>query len=228
MKEPPTSILSRNEGQSLSDGLLEGFACASTHPSQHRLQFGERLFNGREIGRIGRQEEKAAPLGFDGLPHTGSQMNAQVIQDDDLSRAQAGGQQLLHIDLKSGRISGSIQHERFSHALQGQRSDQRHGGSIVTRNLADGSLSSGRISIQGGHGDMRARLIHKDQLLTEQLAGLLAPGRTSRFILLACSQGLFFRVQPRATLARLMLAVLTWMPWAAWNRRQCSSRVASG
>src|ERR1700738_4201839 len=155
-------------------------------------------------------------------------MDAQIIQDHGLSGGQAGSKQLFPVDPKSGSISRSIQQERFSHPLGRQRSDQRHHRSIVARNLADRSLPSGSIGIERSHRNRRAGLIDEYQILAEQLLHLLTPSRTSRIILLACSQGLFFRVQPRATLARLMLAVLTAMPCAAWNRLQCSSRVASG
>src|SRR6266700_3087090 len=158
---------------------------------------GERLFNGREIRRISRQEQETAPSGFNGLSHTRSLMNAQVIQDHDLTWFEAG-------------------------------SKQRHNRSIIARNLADSSLSSGSIGIERSHRNMGTGLIDKHQILAEQLLHLLTPSRTSRIILLACSQGLFFRVHPRAALARLMLAVLTATPCSAWNRRQCSSRVASG
>src|SRR6266516_106498 len=186
------------------------------------------LLKGREIRRISRQEQETAPSGFNGLSHTRSLMNAQVIQDHYLTWFEAGSKQLFHVDLKSGSIRSSVQDEGFSHSLRRQRSNQRHNRSIIARNLADSSLSSGSIGIERSHRNMGTGLIDKHQILAEQLLHLLTPSRTSRIILLACSQGLFFRVHPRAALARLMLAVLTATPCSAWNRRQCSSRVASG
>ena len=228
MGKPTESILGGNEKQCLGNGLLKRFSRTSALSTQTRLHFGEGLFNRREIGRIRRQEQKVTASGFDRLFHTRPLMDAQIIQDHDLSWLEAGSKQLLYIDLKSGSISRSIQDEGFSHPLRRQRSDQRHDRSIVPRHLADGSLSSGSIGIQRGHRNMGAGLIDKHQILTEQLLGLLTPSRANCIILLACSQGLFFRVQPRAALARLMLAVLTPIPCSTWNRRQCSSRVASG
>jgi hypothetical protein len=58
-------------------------------------------------------------------------VNAQIIQDHDLSCVQARSEHLLNVDLKSRSIGGSIQHKRFSHALHRQGSDQRHGGTIA-------------------------------------------------------------------------------------------------
>src|SRR5258708_27245429 len=227
MGKPAESVLGSNEKQRLGNRLLESFSRTSALSTQKRLHFGESLLNRREIGRIRRQEQEVTPSSFDSLFHARSLMNAQIIQDHDLSGTQAGSKQLLYINLKSGSISGSIQDEGFSHPLRRQRSDQRHDRSIVARNLADGSLPSGSIGIQRGHSNMGAGLIDKHQIRSLQWLGLLTPGRTSCMILLACYERLFFRVQPRATLARLMLAVLTSMPCSALNRRQCSSLVAS-
>ncbi len=212
MGKPTKSILGGDERQSLGNGLLEIFACACAYPSQRGFQFGESFLNRREIGRVSRQKQETTATGFDGLFDPTSQVNREIIQDHDLSWTQAGGEDLLHVNLKSGSIGGSIQDERLSHALQGHGSDQRHIRSVVAWNLPDGSLSSGGVGIQWRHGNMGACLIDKHQVLMAQVGRLLAPGRTGCFILFGGSQRLFFRVQPRAILARLMLAGLTWMP----------------
>jgi hypothetical protein len=228
MSKPTEGISRRDECQSSRNRLLEIFAGASTHPSQERFQFGESLFNRREIRRISRQKQETTAFGFDGLFHPVSQVNAQVIQDDNLPSLQAWSKDLLDVDFKGARIGRAIQNEGFSHARKRQGSDQRHVGSIVARNLSYGPLPSGSISVQRRHGNMRAGLIYKHQLLTDEVLSLLAPGGPRCFILFACSQRLFFRVQPRAILAREMLAGLTLMPKLSSKSRQCSSRVTSG
>ena len=75
---------------------------------------------------------------------------------------------------------------------------------------------------------MGTGLVDKDQVLAWQVSGLLAPCGAFSFFLLACSYRLFFRVQPRACLARVMLAGLTLTLWVASHIWQCCSRVASG
>src|ERR1700737_1988894 len=114
MGKPTESILGGNEKQNLGNGLLKRFSRAGPLSTQQGLDFGERFFNGREIGRVGRQEHEVTASGFDRLLHTRSLMDAQIIQDHELSGAQAGSKQLFHVDLKSGSISRSIQQERFS------------------------------------------------------------------------------------------------------------------
>src|SRR5512135_1247227 len=228
MSKPTESISRRDEIQSLSNGILKCIPATSTYPSQKGLQFGERLLNGREIGRVGRQEQETTSSGFNGLPHARPLMNAQVIQDHDLPWFQTGSKKLFHIELKSSAIRRPIQQECGSHSLQRQGGHQCHIGSIIAGHFAVSSLSSGSIGVQRGHGNVGAGLIHKHQIRTGQVCCLFAPGSTFGFLLLAGSYGLFFRVQPRACLARVMLAGLTWMPCVALNRRQWSSRRRSG
>src|SRR6266699_2956536 len=228
MSKPATSIRLSDEIQSGGNGLLEGFPCASSCQPQQRLQFGERLFNGRKIRRVGRQKQQATAASFNGLLDTRSQVDREMIQNDDLPRAQAGGQDLLHVDLKSGTISSSIQDKGRPHASKRHRGDEGHDGSIIAGHLADCALPSWGIGIQGGHSDVGTGLVDKDQILTGQVCGLFTPSDSFGFLLLACSYGLFFRVQPRACLARVMLAGLTLMPWVASHIWQCCSRVASG
>src|SRR6266567_3479545 len=193
MGKPTESVLGGNEKQNLGNGRMSRFSRPGTRSPQKGLHFGERFFKRREIGRVRRQEQEATAFGFESLFHTRSLMDAQMIQDHELSGAQAGSKQLFHVDLKSGSISRSIQEESFSHPLCRVLRDQRHHRSIVARNLAESSLPSGSIGIKRSHRNMRAGLIDEHQILAEQL-----------------------------------LHLLTAMPCSAWNRQQCSSRVASG
>src|SRR6266566_1152318 len=228
MSKPPERISGRDEIQSRGNGLLKGFSAASPRLPQQRLQFGERLFDGRKIRRVCRQKEEATAASFNSRSDTRRKVDREIIQDHDLSCAQAGCQDLFDVELKSGAISGSIQHKRWPHASKRHRGDQGHDGSIVARHFADCALSSWSIGIQGGHGDMGTGLVDKDQVLARQVCGLGAPSGPFGFLLLACSYSLFFRVQPRACLARVILAGITLMPWEASHIWQCCSRLASG
>jgi len=228
MSKPTARISGSNAIQHRCNGLLECFSAASTCPPQQRLQLGERLFDGRKVRRVRRQEQETTAASINSLLDTSSQVNREVIQDHDLPRTQAGGKELFYVDGKSGAISGSIQHQRRSHARKRHRGDHGHDRSIIAGHLAYRARSSRGISIQRSHSDVGTGLVYKDQVLAWQKSGLLAPGGTFSFLLFAGSYRLFFRVQPKTILARLILAGLTLMPCEASHIWQCCSRVASG
>ncbi len=97
--------------------------------------------------------------------HLGSLRGAQMIHHHDLSGRQTGGQDLLHIDLKSGSIGGSLQHHAGPYPLSGQRGDQRQVFSAVSGNTAIGTLAFGRSGIERREGDIGATFIHHYDLV---------------------------------------------------------------
>src|SRR5690348_13359505 len=100
MGKPAESISRGDEIQSGGNGLLEGFACASPGPAQHRLEFRERLFDGRQIWRVGRQKQQATATSFNGLLDPRREVDREIVQDHDLPGAQTGCKDLLDVDLK--------------------------------------------------------------------------------------------------------------------------------
>ena len=165
MGKPPTRIGSGDREQSLSDSVNQGLVSARPHAPEIGLQLGERFLNRREIRGVGRQKQQLAAFGFNRLSHPSALMDTQVIHDDDLPTVQAGGEDLLDVELEGHGISCSLQDEGFAHALPRERGHQRRIGPVVARHLPDGSLSSGSVGIQGRHGNMGTRLIHEHQVL---------------------------------------------------------------
>ncbi len=92
-------------------------------------------------------------------------MNGEIVQDHDLSRAQAGSQDLPDIRFKGGSICRAIEQLGFPHALQRQRGNQGQVRPVVTGNCANGTLSLRCIGVQRRHVDPRTGFIHDDQIL---------------------------------------------------------------
>ncbi len=67
MGEPRDRISGRDRLDCRSHGLPERLRGAGAEPSQDGFDLGKRLFDRREVGRIGRQEEQRAVMGFNGL-----------------------------------------------------------------------------------------------------------------------------------------------------------------
>ncbi len=91
MSKPSERIGRRDAVQSGGNSLLERFSRARACPSQHRLEFGERLFNWREIGRVGWEKHETTAAGFNGLLDARREVNGKSIQDHDLPRPQILG-----------------------------------------------------------------------------------------------------------------------------------------
>ena len=62
MGEPGGGIFARNGVHGQAHRLHEGLVSAGAQPAQDRLELGERLLDGREVGRVGRQEEQLAAV----------------------------------------------------------------------------------------------------------------------------------------------------------------------
>ena len=62
------------------------------------FQFGEDLFDGVEVGGIGRQEQKPGSASPDGAAHRLALVAAKIVEDDDVARKlQRWGQKLIDI-----------------------------------------------------------------------------------------------------------------------------------
>ena len=185
MLEPATRIGSGNREECLSNRFDERVVRARPYASEGGLQLGEGWLNVREIGGVSRQKEEPTAFGFNGLSHPLALMNTQVIHDHDLTGAQAGGQHLLNVDFKGQAIGGSWQDQSFAHALQGERGQQSRVAASVAWHLAHCPLAFGGAGIQRRQGNVCPSFVHKHQVLTGQLLGLLAPSGTGGFILFA-------------------------------------------
>jgi hypothetical protein len=203
--EPPTCILGCHGEQRLANGFLKRFTCSGSRSSQVALELGEGLFDGGEVGRIAWQEQELATFGLDSLTHPLPFMGAQVVHHDKLSRVQTRGEELFHVDFKSNSIGRPLQDHGSSHALKRERGDQRCILAAIARHPACGALSFGGSRIKGRECDIRAALIHKDQLLCWQWAYFRSPGGSLLLVALRGTQRFFLRVQPTRRMARLIV-----------------------
>ena len=104
MAKPALRILWSHRKYRLTNGFLQRFTCASPAPTQMRLQFGKRFFNGGEVRRIAWQKEQLASLGLNQVLDLLAFMGRQVIHDHNLSSSQAWCQDLFDIQFKSNGI----------------------------------------------------------------------------------------------------------------------------
>ncbi len=92
-------------------------------------------------------------------------MGTQVVHHDNLSRVQTRCQELFDIEFKGSTISRPLQDHGRSHALKRERCDECRILATIARHPACGALAFRGSRIDGRERDIRAALIHKDQLL---------------------------------------------------------------
>src|SRR3954451_23946785 len=94
----------------MSNGLPEAVTGAFADLSEQRLEFGEGLLDGIEIGAVGWQVEQPGLPAFDGLLNAGDLVAGQIVHDDNVARAQGWGEDLLDVGAEGGAVHGVIQH----------------------------------------------------------------------------------------------------------------------
>lgn len=98
---------------------------ARTRRAEERFQFGERELDRIEIGTVGRQELEARATLFDGRLHFRLFVRREIIQDDDIARAERRREHLFDIREERRVINRPIKHRRRVEAVEPQRHDDR-------------------------------------------------------------------------------------------------------
>src|SRR4029077_13491362 len=76
------------------------------------FQFGEDLFDGVEVGGIGRQEQKPGSASPDGAAHCLALVATEIIEDDDVARLQRWSQNLIDIGPEALAVDWTIENPR--------------------------------------------------------------------------------------------------------------------
>ena len=226
--EPRRGIVWGNRLDGKANRFLERLLGARPQSAQDGLDLGERLLDGREVGRVRRQEEQLAAARFNGLANAVGFVGAQIVHDDHLSWPQRRRELLGDVPGKRVRIHRPLDQPRLVQPIGGERGHQRGVLAVVARDRSTGPPVMRRPAIQAGQGDVRAAFVDKDELLRVELGRGRTPGAARLLVALAGCQCLFLCVQPKRRMARHIVASLSYWPWCSAHQAQCSSTVASG
>ena len=84
MLKPAVCVLRGQREQPVGNRFFKGRSRSGFAASQRRLELGEGLFKGGEIGGVGRSKPPLTCPLFDELAHTGRLVHAQVLHHHDL------------------------------------------------------------------------------------------------------------------------------------------------
>jgi hypothetical protein len=125
MPDEVQALLRREELQCDRDELDDLVEAARSHRSQKRFQLRKGEFNRIEIRTVGRKESQAGPDAFDRGLHVRLLVDRQVVEDDDIARAQRRDQHLLDIGEKRRIVDRAIENGRRVEPVDAQG---RHDG----------------------------------------------------------------------------------------------------
>jgi hypothetical protein len=153
---------------------------ARARRAQERLQFGEHLLDGIEVGAVRWQKPKVRADRFDRRAHRGLLVDRQIVEDDDIAWPQGGYQDLLDIGAKTRFVDRAVKHGRRGHRIHAQGGNDGAGVPVTAgRVITDaGPTRTPTIAAQQIRGD--ATLIEEHVLphIAEWLPG--APSATLR------------------------------------------------
>lgn len=228
MPEETTGIVRCNRIKRGADGGVERVLGPSSDLAEFRFDLAESRLDRREVGRVGREVDQEAVARFDGRADLGVVVDAEVIEGDDLTRAQSRTEDVFDEHPKSQLVNGSDQAESGLDPLGREGGDERGGRAVVAGDRADGPLTLWGARVEAGHREGRACLIHRDEVSRIEVEGQIqGEGGTQRLVALGCPQCLFFRLSFSLRMSRPIAQGLRRTWWDSSHSWACSVKVAS-
>lgn len=100
------------------DQVFQGSCCRAP---QMRFEFGKGQFDGIEVRAVGRQVAKLDVLGLEKRRNALNFVGGQIVQNQRVSRLQAGNEHLLEIDPEDLGVHRAINQERGGDLFLTQR-----------------------------------------------------------------------------------------------------------
>lgn len=108
---------------------------AGSRGAEEGFQFRERLFDGIEIGTVGRQEAKVGPDAFDRGADLGLAVYGEIVQDNDVARPERRHQHLLDVGHEGDVIDRAVEDGRRGQPIGPQGGDHRMRLPMATRRV---------------------------------------------------------------------------------------------
>lgn len=208
-------------------GSAEDVICPGTGAAQELLDFGERLLDRIEVGRVRRKVPELGATGLDGGPRPLAMVGAEVIGDDDLAGPEGWREDVADVPLEAVSRHRPIEAHRRADASERQGREDGLVLALVPWRRGVRPLAAWCAGMRRRVAKVTAGLVKPDPGGWIDLRGEPAPCVPQRFLAFARTHRLFFRVHPRAVIARLIVAALTAIPDVSSHQEQCSSSVAS-
>src|SRR5712691_8552048 len=155
-------------------------------------------------------------------------MKLDVIEQDQVTRAQAGNEQVFNVQLEDLRVNGPVYQHGGADAVHAQGADHREVAAVVEGFAYCRPFASRGTSGGTGHRQVDAEFAQKNQLFPSQRLLVFLERGPLVGLGLGGALGLFFRVNPSACNLRQIVLRLTSTRTFFFNCSRSSSSVASG
>ena len=164
---------------------------------QAGFEFGKDLFDGIEVGAVGRQIEQLRPDGFNRLADPGHFMTGQVVQDDTVAWVERGNQHLFDIGHEAGAIDRAVEDGGSGQLVGAEGGNDRGRLPVAVGDLRHEAGAAPTAAIAPGHLRLERRLVQEDEPGAVELSRLGAPVLPGRYdirsILFGGAQDFFLR-----------------------------------
>lgn len=123
MPDVVRALIGREEPEGRGHQLADVVERSRTRGAEERLQFGEGEFDGIEVGTVGRQKSQQRTGVLNRRPHLGLFVGGEIVEHDDIARAQRGHQHLLDVRAEGVIVHRPIEHGRGRQARGPERRD---------------------------------------------------------------------------------------------------------
>ena len=156
-------------GERVGDGVDQRFEGSRRGFSEQRLEFGEELFDGIEIGAVGRQIAQSRPGLFDRRFDAGDLVARQIVHDNDVAFTQCRREKLLHPRAKCFAVHRSVEHARRRDLIMAQRADESRRLPMTERNIGHEPFAAWTAAVKTRHFSRCAGFVDEHEAFRVQI-----------------------------------------------------------
>ena len=144
----------------LAPGRLD---CALVGLAQEGLELGEDLLDGIEVGTVGRKKEQLGADGSDEAADGLALVATEIIDDDDVARAERWQKHLLDIGQEAAAIDRTVDDAGGIDPIASEGCQESHGPPAALRHLGEQPLPARCPAAQARHVGLGPGLVDEDQ-----------------------------------------------------------------
>jgi len=173
------AFLRTNGCESLGDRRDEGVDCSGRQLSQERFELGEELFDGIEVGTVGRQITQFGAGGFNRRTDSSDPVAGQIVHNDDIAGSQDGNDELLDVGAKARPIHWAIKYARRRNPIDAERGNKCRRLPMSPGHAGEQTLPPRTAAIAARHVGCRTGFIDEHQAFRVQVGLARTPLITS-------------------------------------------------